>query len=140
MTPAGPGKIDAFGACFFFGEGGPCGNGGTYDSRGNCLGQGSAPTPTPTNPWALPIPWNPWTTPQPQPAPPTPTPQPVPPSPQPVPPGPQPLPPGPQPVPPSPQPAPPPVAQASMGRMFFAGAVVLGIFGLGAMLVGSREA
>jgi hypothetical protein len=40
----------------------------------------------------------------------------------------------------NPQPAPPPVEQASMGRMFFAGAVVLGIFGLGAMLVGSREA
>jgi hypothetical protein len=39
----------------------------------------------------------------------------------------------------NPQPAPPPVAQASMGKAFFAGAVVLAILGLGTMLVGSRE-
>ncbi len=162
MTPAGPGKVDAFGACFFFGEGGPCGNGGVYDSRGNCLGEKpKAPAPQPAPPPVVPQP-----TPQERNASckqkygansaavmyqgewvcsvcnadeildPTDgacwcgpdkvrsitgdTNSPC--------------------VPKlNPQPAPPPEAQASMGKAFFAGAVVLGILGLGLMLVGSRE-
>ncbi len=52
-TKAGPGVIDAFGACFFDGVGNPCGNGGVYDSSGNCINEKGAisatkTTPTPT--------------------------------------------------------------------------------------------
>lgn len=46
-TPSGlPGVIAFDGSCFYMGAGDPCGNGGIYDSLGNCINEKAPPVVT----------------------------------------------------------------------------------------------
>ena len=46
-TPSGlPGVIAFDGSCFYMGAGDPCGNGGIYDSLGNCINEKAPPVAT----------------------------------------------------------------------------------------------